>query len=81
MVTYEQRVAKMLEPGDEDFQLKLAEQYVKRLRTLAKKSTTLEEKLKLLTKAKRARAVVNKIKLNIFDLETMLRQKSTFWTN
>jgi hypothetical protein len=76
MITYEQRVAKMLKPGDENKQLRLAKQYAQKLRKEAKNGKTLEEKLALQTIAKEADTVILKIRQNIFDLEDMLIEKS-----
>jgi hypothetical protein len=76
MITYEQRVAKMLKPGDENKQLRLAKQYAQKLRKEAKNGKTLEEKLALQAIAKEADTVILKIRQNIFDLEDMLIEKS-----
>jgi hypothetical protein len=76
MITYEQRVAKMLKPGDESKQLRLAKQYAQKLRKEAKNGKTLEEKLALQAIAKEADTVILKIRQNIFDLEDMLIEKS-----
>jgi hypothetical protein len=76
MITYEQRVSKMLKPGDEDEQLRLAKQYSKKLRNEAKKQITLAGKLKINEKVKQAESVVRKLRQNIFDLEDMLFEKS-----
>jgi hypothetical protein len=75
MITYEQRVAKMNKPGDEDEQLRLAKQYAKRLHNNVKSGKTLEEKTLLQTTAKEADGVISKIRQNIFDLEEMLYLK------
>jgi hypothetical protein len=77
MITYEQRVANMNKPGDEDEQLRLAKQYAKRLHNNAKAGKTLEEKIQLQTTAKEGDAVTRKIRQNIFDLENMLHLKKT----
>ena len=76
IVSYEDRVAKMMIVGDEDKQLRLAKSYVKRIRSLAKKAGTLEEKIKLQAAQKKAELVVNKLRQNIFDLEDMLLAKT-----
>jgi hypothetical protein len=76
MITYEQRVAKMLKSGDENEQLRLAKQYAQRLRKEAKSGRTLEEKLALQAIAKEADTVIRKIRQNIFELEDMLIKKS-----
>jgi hypothetical protein len=75
MVTYEQRVAKMTKVGDETEQLRLAKIYVRKLRNDAKKGDTLAEKLRLQDIVKQAEAVVRQLRLNIFELEDMLRAK------
>jgi hypothetical protein len=76
MITYEQRVAKMNKPGDEDTQLRLAKQYARKLHDKAKAGNTLEEKIALKKIAKRADAVMHKLRQNIFDLEDMLYKKA-----
>ena len=73
MITYEQRVAKMCNPGDEDTQLRLAIKYAKNLRSNAKRVTMLAEKLAINEEHREAEAVVRQLRRNIFDLQDMLK--------
>jgi hypothetical protein len=76
IITYEQRVSKMKCVGDEDKQLKLAKQYVSRLRNKLKKVDTLNEKIEINNDIKMAESVLRQLRLNVFDLEDMLIEKS-----
>ena len=75
VISYEDRVAKMEKPGDEDEQLRLAKEYMKRMRRKAKAAGTLDAKLRLYEAQKEAEAVVRQLRLHIFELEDMLRAK------
>lgn len=75
IITYEQRVEKIKKPGDEDTQLRLAKEYVKRLRTKAKKQETLKDKIHVLDKIKKAEAVLRKLRLNIFSIQERLEKE------
>lgn len=77
MITYEQRVAKMQKPGDEDTQLRLAKQYAKKAHNRAKSGKTLAEKIELKQIALQADSVTQKLRQNIFDLEDMLYKKQS----
>lgn len=76
IVSYDDRVAKMEKPGDEEVQILHAKKYVARLRTKAKSAGTLAEKLELQSAVKEAEGVLRKLRLNVFDLEDMLIAKA-----
>ena len=75
IVTYDQRLAKMKVPGDEQKQIELAKNYVKSLRAKKRKAPTLAEKIDIDAAIKEANGVLRKLRLNVFDLEDMLRNK------
>ena len=77
VVTYEERVAQMHVPGDEEKQLRLAKEYVKRLKRKLKKAPSLDEKLEINAAISEAEQVLRKLRLNIFDLEDMLIAKTS----
>ena len=81
-LTYDQRVANMHRPGDEDKQLMLAKGTVTRLRNKLRRATniSLEEKVARQKEIDEASAVLRKLRLNIFDLEDELeRNHFRYW--
>jgi len=72
-----QRLAKIQTVDDAEKQLTLAKNYVKRLRTEAKKATTLAEKLALNEKLKAAETVLRKLRQMIFDIEDAIAEGKT----
>jgi len=73
-LSYTQRVAKMLKPGDEETQIRLAKNTVKMLRREAKKNIPLAEKIKAQELTKGAERVLRELRANIFNLEDMLKE-------
>ena len=80
IVTYEERIAKMNKPGDEDKQLRLAKQYVRRLRVKLKKTNSLVKKVEINKAVTGSECVLRKLRLNIFDIEDMLFERSSLLT-
>ena len=72
-----QRLAKIQTVDDAEKQMTLAKNYVKRLRTEAKKATTLAEKLALNEKLKAAETVLRKLRQMIFDIEDAIAEGKT----
>lgn len=73
--TYDQRVAKMHKPGDEEEQIRRAKAYMMRLRRRKKTASTLAEKIEIEKAEKSAESVLRQLRLNVFELEDMLRAK------
>ena len=73
IVTHEQCVARMKQPGDEDRELRLDKQYVRRLKNRYCKMSSLDEKIRLEQSIRDAEEVLRKLRLNIFKLEDRLR--------
>lgn len=74
IVTYEQRVARMKKPGDEDQELQRAKKYVRKLALRMKKATDNNDSMALRYLHKEAELVLRKLRQNIFDLEEMLQK-------
>jgi hypothetical protein len=74
IVTYEQRVARMKKPGDEDQEIQRAKKYVRRLAVRMKKATDDNDRMALSYLHKEAELVLRKLRQNIFDLEEMLQE-------
>ncbi|MDE5179186.1 hypothetical protein [Vibrio fluvialis] len=70
--TFEQRRAKILTLADLENQITLARTYVKKLRTKAKKQSSLAAKLKVNEDIKLAEKVVRELRLKSFDIEDEL---------
>ena len=74
IISYEQRISKMIKLGDEDIQLQRAKNYIRRLRRKSIKAPSLKLKLEMQTKVKEAEKVLRKLRQNIFALEDQLNQ-------
>ena len=69
--TYEDRVARIQSPGDEQKELQRAKSYMMRLRREVKKAISFEEKESLLLALKEAESVLRKMRSRIFELEDL----------
>lgn len=76
VVSYEQRVARMSAPGDEDRQLRLAKAYVMRLRRRFRATCSLAGKRELADAIKEAESVLRRLRMNIFELQDMLESRA-----
>ena len=76
VVSYEQRVACMSAPGDEDRQLRLAKAYVMRLRRRMRATYSLDGKRELADAIKEAESVLRRLRMNIFELQDMLESRA-----
>lgn len=75
IISYEDRVAKMKKPGDEDCQLRRAIAYAKEKRAQLRQPLSADEQKALAEEEALARQVVRKLRSNIFDLGEMLVQR------
>lgn len=72
IVTYDDRISKMKKPSDVQKQLRLAKQYVMRLRSKSKNAKSLQMKIELQKAIKDAEAVLRRLRKNIFTLEDLI---------
>ncbi len=66
--TYEQRVARIKKPGDEDKELRRAKAYVMRLRREVNKVFNPQQREVMQANLQAAEQVLRKMRQNIFDL-------------
>lgn len=74
MVTFTDRVAQIATVEDAEEQIRLAKNYVKRLRLAAKKDGSLEDKLRLQQDVKAAERVLRQLRRAIFDIEDAIAE-------
>lgn len=69
MVTFKARVEQIVTAEDAEEQIRLAKNYVKRLRLKAKQEVTLDAKLRVQEDVKAAENVLRQLRRAIFDIE------------
>lgn len=72
-MTYEDRVSKIVAPGDVDVQLNRAKSYIKSLRRRKRAADELDEKIEYDRAVKAAEKVLHRLRVNRFDLEDIAR--------
>ena len=75
MITFEQRVSRILSVNDLDEQLRLAKNYTQAMKRKAKQADSLEEKIKLKSEEKEAFSVLRKLRTNYFDIEDSINAR------
>ena len=74
MVTFKARVEQIVTVDDAEEQIRLAKNYVKRLRLKAKHEVTLDAKLRLQEDVKAAESVLRQLRRAIFDIEDAIAE-------
>lgn len=74
--SYEQRVARIQSPGDEQKELKRAKEYMMRVRRELQNATSLDRKKTLMSAVKEAESVLRRMRVNIFKLEDLALARS-----